>query len=398
MDFSIDERSERFRAEIRAFVAQHLTPEIRQQMLDTGSLHNWDFYRALSRQGWIGAAWPPEEGGRSLDSADIEILYQELAASGAPTDGFSMSMIIAETLRRIGTPEQRQLIIPRIQAGDLVIALGYSEPDAGSDLASVKTSARRDGDGWRINGQKVFTTLAHEAGYIFLLARSDPGQHRHRGLTVFLVPTDAPGFSLTPVHTLGGERTNVTFYSDIWVPDSMRVGEVGGGWSVVMLALAFERGGEFAAQLRRLVESTAEWAAAENLAQDRRLMRRLGKVAVDAQVARLLGARAASLRSGHNAGAIEGNMAKVYATERLLAGAGQLLDAAGVLGQLPPGDPRAPAHGHIQHTYRHAQITTIYGGTNDVLRGVVAERRLGLPKSRPSVAPSRPDPDGGVSA
>jgi len=397
MDFSIDERSELFRAEVREFVAQHLTPEMRQQMLDTGSLHDWDFYRALSQQGWIGAAWPPEEGGRALDPANIEILYQELAAAGAPTDGFSMSMIIAETLRRIGTPELRQLVIPRVQAGDLVIALGYSEPDAGSDLASVKTSARRDGDGWRINGQKVFTTLAHEAGYVFLLARSDPEQQRHRGLTVFLVPTDAPGFSLTPVHTLGGERTNVTFYSDIWVPDWMRVGEVGGGWSVVMLALAFERGGEFAAQLRRLVESTAEWAAAENLSLDRRLMRRLGKVAVDAEVARLLGARAAWLRSGHNAGDIEGNIAKVYATERLLAGAGQLLDAAGVLGQLPPGDSRAPAHGHIEHTYRHAQVTTIYGGTNDVLRGVIAERRLGLPRSRPAVASPRPDPNGAAS-
>lgn len=397
MDFAVDERAERFRGEIREFVAQHLTADVRQRMLDTGTMHDWGFYRALSERGWIGAAWPPEEGGRSFDPADIEILYQELSALGAPTDGFSMSMVVAETLRRIGTAEQRQLIIPRVQAGELVIALGYSEPDAGSDLASVKTSARRDGDGWRINGQKVFTTLAHEAGYVFLLTRSDPEQQRHRGLTVFLVPTDDPGFSLTPVHTLGGERTNMTFYSDIWVPDSMRIGEVSGGWSVVMLALTFERGGEFAAQLRRLVETTAEWASKEALTQDRRLMRRLGKVAVDAEVARLLGARAALLRSSRNAGDIEGNMAKIYATEKLLAGAGQLIDAAGVRGQLPPGDPHAPAHGHIEHSYRHAQVTTIYGGTNDVLRGVIAERRLGLPRSRHAVASRKSDSNGGAS-
>src|SRR5277367_166305 len=195
MDFAIDARTTAFRHEIRAFLAEHFTVEMRERMLKTGTMHDWDFYRALSQRGWIGAAWPENEGGQNRDAFDMEMLYQELAGAGAPTDGFSMSMIIAETLRRIGTPQQRELIIPRVQAGELVIALGYSEPEVGSDLASVQTTAVRDGAGWRINGQKVFTTLAHEAGYVFLLARTNPDRDRHRGLTVFLVSTDDPGFS-----------------------------------------------------------------------------------------------------------------------------------------------------------------------------------------------------------
>jgi alkylation response protein AidB-like acyl-CoA dehydrogenase len=373
MDFAIDKRTEGFRAEVRAFLDTELTPEIRHRVHETGTAHDWGMYRAMAARGWIGAAWPAEEGGQGRDAFDMEILYYELASAGAPTDGFSISMIVAETLRRVGTPAQRDEVVPRIQAGELVVALGYSEPEAGSDLAAVTTRATRDGDGWRIDGQKAFTTLAHEAGFVFLLARTDPAGVRHHGLTVFLVPTDAPGFSLDPVHTLGGERTNMTYYTDVHVPDSARVGEVGGGWSVVMLALAFERGGEFAAQLRRLVDDAGAWVRREGREHDRNVLRRLGQVAADAEVARLLGTRATWLRAGERAGDIEGSMAKLYATEALLRGATELLAAAG---------PEGVLDGPLSRTYRHAQVTTIYGGTSEILRGMIAERRLGLPRGR----------------
>jgi hypothetical protein len=391
MDFALDPATVAFREEIRAFLAEHLTDAVIERVAATGTAHDWGLHRALAERGWIGAGWPAEEGGQDRDADQVEMLYQELAAAGAPTDGFSVTLVVAETLRRIGTVAQRELVLPAVRAGEMLISLGYSEPDVGSDLAAVQTSAVREGDRWRLKGQKAFTTLAHEASYVFVLARTNPDVPRHRGLTTFLVPTDEPGFSLTPVHTLGGERTNMTFYTDVMLSDEMRVGDVDGGWGVVMLALAFERGGEFAAQMRRLVSAAARWAADEGRAEDPRLTRRLGRAAADAEVSRLLGARASWLRSSSRAGDLEGSMAKLYATESLVANAGELLDCAGAAGLLGPGRPGAAAHGHLEHTYRHAQVTTIYGGTSEILRSMIAERRLGLPRSRPAPPSSSRD-------
>jgi alkylation response protein AidB-like acyl-CoA dehydrogenase len=344
-------------------------------------------HAALASKGWIGAAWPVEEGGQGRDPYEMEVLYEELQAAGAPTDGFSMTMVVAEIVRRVGTPEQRERILEPIRRGELTTAFGYSEPDVGSDLAAVSTTAVRDGEGWRINGQKAFTTLAHEAGYVFLLARTNPDVPKHKGLTTFLVGTDDPGFALTPMRTLGGERTNMTFYTDVLVGDEARVGAVDGGWGVMMLALAFERGGEFAPQVRRLVEHTAGWARASGRAADPRLLRRLGQVAADYEVARVLGTRATWLRATDGAGGIEGSMAKLYATESLLRGAGALLDAAGADGLRQPPDAAAAAGGEIEHAYRHAQVTTIYGGTSEILREQIAQHRLGMPRSRPARPP-----------
>lgn len=367
---------------MRDFLREHLTDEVRARVAASGTYHDWEFHRAVAAKGWIGAAWPVEEGGRGRDRADLDILYEEMAAAGAPVEGLSVTLIIAETIRRVGTPEQKERILGPVREGRLLLSLGYTEPDAGSDLAAARTRAVRDGDGWRIDGQKNFTTHAHEAHYVFLLARTDPAAAKHAGLTMFLVPTSAPGFSCAPVHTLSGERTNITYYSGVRVGDDARVGAEGQGWEIVSLALAFERGGEFAAQLRRLVHASVRWAHATGRTGDPRLLRRLGRVVAETEVSRLLGARATWMRSTAMAGAVEGAMAKVYATEALLRGSGELLDATGAAGLLGPDSPGAAAEGELQHLYREAQISTLYGGTSEVLRGVVAERRLGLPRSR----------------
>lgn len=382
MDFALDERIEAFRGEVRAFLAEHLTEEVLARVADSGTYHDWEFHRALAQRGWIGAAWPVADGGQARDRAEMDLLYEELAAAGAPVEGFAVSLIIAETIRRVGTPEQKARILGPVRDGELLLSLGYTEPEAGSDLAAATTRAERDGEGWRINGQKNFTTHAHEAGYVFLLARTDPQAPKHAGLTMFLVPTDAEGFSCRPVHTLSGERTNITYYSDVYVGDEARVGGEGEGWRIVNLALAFERGGEFAAQLRRLVAAAVAWARAAGRTEDPRLQRRLGRVVAATAVSRLLGAHATWLRGTEQAGAVQGAMAKVYATEALLAGSGELLDATGVRGLLGRGAPGAPADGELQHLYREAQISTLYGGTSEVLRDVIAQRRLGLPRAR----------------
>jgi 3-oxocholest-4-en-26-oyl-CoA dehydrogenase alpha subunit len=382
MDFAIDQRAEWLRAQARDFLAEHLTPQVRARVARTGEYHDDEFHQALARRGWLGAFWPEADGGLGWDRADVDVLYEEMAAAGAPMEAVAVTHIIAETIRRAGTPEQKQRIVRPVVRGEVLLALGYTEPDAGSDLAAVRTRAVRDGDGWLINGQKMFTTMGHLADYVFLLARTDTEARKHRGLTMFLVPTSAAGFSCAPVRTLSGERTNVTFYNDVRVGDDARVGEPGQGWAIVNLALAFERGGEFAAQLRRLVRAAVGWGSGSGADRDPAFLARLGRVAAATEVSRLLGAQASQRRSTPAGGAVEGAIAKVYATEALLRGSGALLDATGAAGLLPAGAPGAAADGELQHLYREAQIATLYGGTSEVLRGVIAERRLGLPRSR----------------
>ena len=237
MDFRLGERSDAFRDEVRAFLREHFRPEMVERAHDTGTSHNWEFHRALGAQGWIAASWPEEYGGQGRDPMEMTAMRDELRLAGVPTDGLGQTIMIARTLRAVGTDEQKQRFIPPALAGEIIFALGYTEPDSGSDVAAAKTRAVRDGDEWVIDGQKMFTTLAHEATYVFLLTRTNPDVPKHQGLTMFLVPLDSPGVEIHPVHTMGGERTNATFYTGVRVPDSLRVGEVDGGWDVMTVAL-----------------------------------------------------------------------------------------------------------------------------------------------------------------
>jgi alkylation response protein AidB-like acyl-CoA dehydrogenase len=267
--------------------------------------------------------------------------------------------------------------------------LGYSEPDAGSDVAACATRAVRDGDQWTINGQKMFTTLAHEADYVFLLARTNTEVAKHKGLTMFVVPMDQPGISVTPVHTMGGERTNITYYDDVTVDDTYRVGEVDGGWSVMMTALVFERNSAWYGELVRLLDHGLGWArsapspAGGTMVDDPLVRERLARIAIGNEVSNLLGWRAAWMASEGTLPGVEGTMAKLFTTEHYQFAANELVDALGVDGLRRHGDPSATAaDGWIEAIYRHCQVTTIYGGTSEVLRGVIAERGLQLPRNR----------------
>ena len=262
IDFRLGERSDAFRDEVRAFLGEHFSPEMVERAHDTGTSHNWEFHRALGAQGWIAASWPEEYGGQGRDPMEMTALRDELRLAGVPTDGLGQTIMIARTLRAVGTEEQKQQFIPPALAGEIIFALGYTEPDSGSDVAAAKTRAVRDGDEWVIDGQKMFTTLAHEATYVFLLTRTDPDVPKHQGLTMFLVPLDSPGVEIHPVHTMGGERTNATFYTGVRVPDSLRVGEVNGGWDVMTVALTFERGGFALSEADRVWQQTVDWASA----------------------------------------------------------------------------------------------------------------------------------------
>ena len=260
MDFRLGPKSDAFRAEVREFLDEHLDEETIERAHRTGTMHDKEFHRAIGEQGWLAATWPAEYGGQERDPFEMTALRDELRLAGAPTDGMGLSVIVCQTIRRVATEEQKADFLPRALAGEICMSLGYSEPDSGSDVASIKTTATRDGDEWVINGQKMFTTLAHVADYVFLLARTNHDVPKHKGLTMFLVPLDSPGIEIQPVHTVGGERTNATFYNDVRVSDHYRIGEVDRGWDVMTVALTFERGGFGLSEADRVWEQAVAWA------------------------------------------------------------------------------------------------------------------------------------------
>jgi alkylation response protein AidB-like acyl-CoA dehydrogenase len=388
MDFRFDPETEAFRAEVRAFLAEHLTDEVIERALRTGTMHDWGFHKALCERGYLAAGWPVEVGGLGRSAIEQTLLNQELFGAGAPIDGQSIAAMVGATLLLQGTDEHRRDVLPRILAGEVMCCLGYSEPDAGSDVASVATRAVRDGDGWIIDGQKMFTTMAHEAHYVFLLCRSNLDAPKHKGLTMFLVPMETPGIEVTPVETMGGERTNITFYTDVHVPDSCRVGAVDDGWSVMHAALVFERNSANWGEPHHLVETMARWATTTvrpdgtRPFDDPSVREVLARWTTELEAGRLLLFRSAWLAARGELPHVEGSMAKLHITEAFVRASSELLDLLGPDGLLQMGEEGSVERGLVEHAFRHAVVTTIYGGSSEVQREIIAGRGLGLPRSR----------------
>jgi hypothetical protein len=279
-----------------------------------------------------------------------------------------------------------------VLSGDALICLGFSEPDAGSDVAAARTRAVRDGDTWLISGQKMFTTLAHEARWVFLLTRTNQDGPKHAGLTMFLVPMDSPGISLSAIHTLGGERTNITFYDNVRVDDRCRVGGVGDGWQVLTTALTTERGSAMAAipifvgahgrLLDRAIAEAARPRSGGRLIDNPTVRQRLAASRLEYEVSKLLGYRSVWVAGRHGPASVEAAMAKLSASEYFQRAAADLLDIFGPAGLLQHGEEGAPADGWIEHAHRHAAVTTIYGGTSEIMRNIIADHKLKLPRSR----------------
>lgn len=388
-DFRLDAAVASFRDEVRGFLATHVTDEVIETAHHTGTIHDWGLHRAMADQGWLSAGWPAEFGGQGRSPLEMNSLTEEMYLSGAPVDGLGVAALVAHTILIDGTQWQKETIIPEILSGQAMCCLGYSEPDAGSDVAACATKAVRDGDQWTINGQKMFTTLAHEAHYVFLLARTNTEVAKHKGLTMFVIPMDTPGISFTPVHTMGGERTNITYYDDVKVDDKYRVGEVDGGWKVMMTALVFERNSAWYGELVRLLDHGLGWARATDspaggkMIDDPIVRERLARIAIGNEISNLLGWRAAWMAANGTLPGVEGTMAKHFTTQHYQYAADELIDSLGAEGLRRHGDPTAGVEdGWIEAIYRHCQVTTIYGGTSEVCRGIIAERGLGLPRNR----------------
>jgi alkylation response protein AidB-like acyl-CoA dehydrogenase len=382
LDRPLDPETEEFRSEVRTLLDENLTDEIIERAHATGTMHDAALHGAIAERGYLAAGWPKEVGGGGRSAVEMTALMQELYSAGAPVDSMGIVSLVAATVVLRGNEHQRTTIVPRLLSGDALCCLGYSEPDAGSDVAAVQTRAVPDGDEWVINGQKMFTTMAHKADYVFLLTRTNPDKPKHKGLTMFLVPMDSPGIEVTPVHTLGGERTNITFYTDVRVPDSCRVGDVDDGWSVMHAALVYERNGTNWGEPDRLVREVAAWATETGAIDDPLIAERLAEHATAMEVGRLLVYRAATMAATGAMTAVEGSMAQLFLPEAFTRAASELFDVLGARGVLQHGEDGAPVAGWVEHAYRHSTVTTIYGGSSEIQRGIIAERGLGLPRTR----------------
>jgi alkylation response protein AidB-like acyl-CoA dehydrogenase len=386
MDFSLSPSAVDFRAEVKAFIAEHLTAEVVDQMHATGTFNDKAFNAALADAGLLAGAVP---GYGDRDPIELYILFNELEKAGAPYDGLAVTMLVAGVVNAVGTDFHRTRVLENLLTGRLNCCLGYSEPDHGSDVASITTKAVRDGDEWVITGQKMWTTMAHVSDWVFLLTRTNPDVPRHKGLTMFLIPMDTPGIEVQPVPTMATERTNATFYDEVRVGDEWRLGEVDGGWAVMGVALAFERGvmggTNPAVPLLRHVRDWADRAPSPDggtMLQDPLLRERLARTAIGNQVSQLLTLRAAWIAATGGLPGLEGSMAKLYATGRYQQAVGWFQEMAGAEGLLSFGVDDAAADGWIDYDARHAPVTTIYGGTTEINRNNVAERHLGLPRNR----------------
>ncbi len=392
LDWSLGAGAEGMREEARAFFEHALTPELRAKAHFSWDGHDAGFQRELARAGLLFPHWPRAYGGRDASPYETAALAEEYQRAGWSTHAVITTGMVGATLIKMASEELKREVLPRILEGDAVISLGYTEPASGSDVAAAQTRAVRDGDDWVIDGQKMFTSGADRAQYVFLLTRTDPGVAKHNGLTMFLVPLDAPGIAIHAVHTLSDERTNVTYYSGVRIPDRYRVGEVDGGWRVLGYALEIEHGSGAGSaghgtHLRDLSERTVRWARSAQrdgrpLLDDVRVRERLARVAMHADMSFVLDRRALWLGATGRPDRGEGPMSKLFGTDTLQTDASDLLDLFAPDSLLRAGSEGAIADGEPEFGYRVAAATRVYAGTSEIMRSIIAQQALGLPRSR----------------
>lgn len=374
---------ERFQAEVHDHVTSAMTPELEKTIYTTGVFHDADFTRGLAEKGWYASDL---SDGDRLSPFQTQILIAELHRADAPMYLGETTRMVASVIRQVGTPFLQERVLEGVAKGDITIALGFSEPECGSDVAAAATKAVPDGDDWVLNGSKMFTTNGHIADYVFLLARTDPSAPKHKGLTMFLVPTDSDGFEAQAVWTLSGERTNITFYSDLRITDRWRVGEVNAGWQVLLVALEDEHASGWGPHIGRLLHHAEAWAAEAVDASgtprinDPDVRRRLARVAIEVEVASLLLYRCAWLDETGQKSTAEGPMSKLFSTEALERASQDVNEMVGPDALRSHFEPTAPQNGQLQQIMRFSLGTTIYAGTSEVQRTIIAQRGLGLPR------------------
>jgi alkylation response protein AidB-like acyl-CoA dehydrogenase len=362
MHFQLDADTATYRDGIRAHLQDVLTPEFEERISRSGVAHDDEFAKSLVDKGYFAPAWPVEFGGQNRNAWQDQVVKEELMRFDAPVYLSETTRMVASIIRDVGTPALKDRILAGAISGDITIALGFTEPECGSDVAAAATKAVRDGSGkdapWVINGSKMFTTNGHIADFVFLLARTSPDKPKHKGLTMFLVPCDSDGFEAQAVWTLSGERTNITFYSDVRIGDEWRIGEVDGGWQVLGLSLQDEHASGWGPHLIRLLEHAEHWATTSLSDDGSRpiansdVRRRLARVAMETEVSMLLQRRCVWMLEQGDTPVAEGPMSKVFSTEALERASQDVVELVGADGLRSYLEPTAPERGRFEHSLR----------------------------------------------
>jgi alkylation response protein AidB-like acyl-CoA dehydrogenase len=390
IEFTEDQKT--LRKQVRQYYQDLFTPDLRARLDEEWEEMGGPVFREvvghMGRDGWLGIGWPTEYGGKGLGPIEQFIFWDETYRAHAPLPVIGVNTI-GPTLMQFGTPEQKDFFLPKILQGEVFFGVGYSEPSAGTDLAALATSAVREGDEYVINGQKVFTTHANVADYIWLAARTDPEAKKHKGISIIVVPTDTPGFSLTPTYTLGGERTNTTFYENVRVPVSNLMGPENAGWSLITSQLNHERIALAAGGIAdKMLENVWEWAQKTPAPEGGML---IDQAWVQLNLARVYAKLdALKVLNWHSAWTIgagipdmaEASAVKVFGTELFVEVHGLLLEIVNAAGIVKEGEPGALFGGLLESAYRGAVTLTFGGGVNEVQRDIIAMAGLRLPRAR----------------
>ncbi|MFC4586168.1 acyl-CoA dehydrogenase family protein [Sphaerisporangium corydalis] len=392
MKIAYTPEQERLRAELRDYFTEIMTPALREEMSggESATMGKDSAYcriiRRLGQDGWLGIGWPKEYGGQNRTMVEQLIFADEAMAAGVPIPLLTLGSV-GPALMEYGTPEQKDFFLPRILAGEMHFAIGYSEPEAGTDLAALRTRAERDGDEWVIIGQKMWTSVISAADYVWLAVRTDPEAARHKGLSVFLVPTGTPGFGWSPVPTMAGQVTSQTFYDNVRVPDGALVGRPGDGWKLITGQLNHERVALCsAAGIQAVLAGTRDWAAATRLGDGRRVLDQewvqanLGRVHAKVEFLKLVNWKIAwGLDHGVKVGPADASVTKIFGTEFAIEAYRLLMECFGEDAHLTD-TPGAVLHGRIERMYRTILMLTFGGGTNEIQRDMIAMIGLGMPR------------------
>jgi alkylation response protein AidB-like acyl-CoA dehydrogenase len=383
MRLALTDEQEELGAELRSYFAA-LVEEVEGSPGDEPSYTR--YIRRMGEDGWLGIGWPEEYGGKARGAIDQMIFVEESHWAGVPLPLLTLNSV-GPTLMSLGTEEQKARILPGILRGTVHFSIGYTEPTAGTDLASLQTRAVRDGDQYVINGRKLYTSAIQYADYVWLAARTDPEAPKHKGLSVFIVPVDAPGFSWTPLSTIAGDITSSTYYDDVRVPAENLVGAPNQGWRIITNQLNHERVAICPVSgLLRSLDEVRRWAQQHHLADGRRVIDHewvrllLARVHARAEYLKLLNWKVA-WASDKGLAPADASATKVFGTEYSLEAYRLLMEVVGQAGYLQDGSPEAVLQGRLEKNARGQSIFTFGGGANEIQRDIIATVGLGMPRA-----------------
>jgi alkylation response protein AidB-like acyl-CoA dehydrogenase len=391
MEFALTPEQEQFVKDFQNYLRAHMNAELKEELdkelAPSESPICMEFIRQMGKDGWLGVGWPKEYGGQGRSPIEQHLFFEIAHYERAPLPVLPLNTV-GPALMRFGSEEQKNEFLPRILRGEMEISIGYTESEAGTDLASLKTTAIRDGDYYIINGAKVFTSLAHTSDYIWLAARTDPKAiKKHHGISVFLIPMNTPGITIRPLYTMPGERNNYTFYDNVKVPKSCLVGEENKGWKYITTQLDFERIMlSPSSPMRRNIEDTIQWAKETKVdgtpvIEHQGVKTQFAELLMEVEVLKMLNYQVAWLITNGVVPYAEASMVKVFGSELYQRVNGTLLQIMGQYGQLQAQSKWAPLRGRVEKAFRSDIVFIFGGGAIEVQKNIIAMAGLGMPRS-----------------